>query len=77
MRNKKRILVNLPFTAIALVSLVFFYVIGAYILKFGMDGKGRQEEWAQFGEYFGGVLGPILGFITVIGVLLTYELQRR
>ena len=32
-------------------------------------------DWDHFGTYFGGTLGPILGFISLLGVLVTVYMQ--
>jgi hypothetical protein len=52
-------------------------VVGAYILNFAPGSGGRlsqaTEDWAQFGEYVGGVFA-LLAFA---GVVYTVELQRR
>ena len=37
--------------------------------------SGDPERWAQFGEYLGGAAGPVLAFLTVIGLVLTLLLQ--
>ena len=36
-----------------------------------------HSRWAEFGEYVGGVLNPILSFLAFIGLLLTLYLQKR
>ena len=37
--------------------------------------SGDPERWAQFGEYLGGAAGPVLAFLTVVGLVLTLLLQ--
>jgi hypothetical protein len=52
-------------------------VVGAYFLRFAPESGGwpsqAPENWAQFGEYVGGVFG----LPAFAGVLYTVELQRR
>ena len=49
-----------------------------YLAKFGIYGlSGKQSTWAEFGDYFGGVLNPILAFMAFIALLTTIELQSK
>lgn len=43
---------------------------------FPFDFSPSQEVWGQFGDYFGGVLNPILSFAAFIGLLVTIGIQR-
>lgn len=36
-----------------------------------------RAEWGQLGDYFGGTLNPIFGFISVVGLFLTILYQSR
>lgn len=54
-----------------------FLAAGIYISVFNKNPWGGPEEWAQFGDYFGGVVGPIIAFAAVLGVLLTIRIQRE
>ena len=59
-----------------------FAVFFAYFNKFALNGgvyrlSDDHEEWARFGEYVGGTAGPILGFLTMLGLVLTLVLQVR
>ena len=51
------------------------------VLYWGRFGGGalsrKGEDWAYFGEYFGGTAGPILTFLTVLALVLTLVLQVR
>lgn len=55
---------------IALVSLF-------YAKHFKGDISGEQEVWGQFGDYFGGVLNPILSFFAFCALLYTVHLQLQ
>jgi hypothetical protein len=44
--------------------------------NFGSALSGNQAAWATFGQYIGGLLTPILGTFTLLGVLYIAHLQR-
>jgi hypothetical protein len=51
----------------------------AYILYFGVLknlGAGGPTSWAEFGDFFGGVVNPIVGIVTVILVVETLRTTR-
>lgn len=65
-----------------------FFVLGALavVLVGGtifFDALGKPfnhitaADWAAFGTYFGGVAGPLLAFLTVVGLVLTLLMQNR
>ena len=57
--------------AICLVPLlVYLYKFGA--LRLSHD----QADWASFGSYLGGILSPVLAFVSFIGLLITIRQQR-
>ncbi len=39
--------------------------------------SGTQSEWANFGSYIGGTLGPLLAFLAYLGVREQLLLQRK
>ena len=57
----KRILITLA------VALIFFYFVNFY------NTVLSQESTAQFGDFFGGVLNPILGFCYCYFVDMEYS----
>lgn len=66
---------------LAAVSLVV--TLAAWILlfrlyedNFGSALSGDQAAWGAFGGYVGGLLTPILGTLTLVGVLYIAHLQR-
>lgn len=61
-------------TSIAL--LVITCVAGRYISVFSANVLVDQEKWGQFGDYFGGVLNPILSFFALLGLLFTLRAQH-
>lgn len=52
---------------------------GVYYLNFGLDGTLSQktEVWGQFGDYVGGVVNPILSFVTIYLLIQSIGLQRE
>jgi len=49
--------------------LVIFSVATIYVNYFSTHIVVDQEKWGQFGDYFGGVLNPILSFMAFVAVL--------
>lgn len=64
----------LVMTLIAL--LIIIGVAGRYISIFSANVLADQEKWGQFGDYFGGVLNPILSFFALLGLLLNLRAQH-
>lgn len=63
-------------------ALIIFSAVAAYVFYLGpiSDYKISSTDttaWANFATYFGGVLGPIFGFLAFMGVLFTLVLQAR
>ena len=52
-------------------AILFFYFLNFF------NSKLSQESVAQFGDYLGGVLNPILGFATVILLVWSIKLQLK
>lgn len=50
-----------------------------YYLNFGINGNlsNKTDVWGQFGDYLGGVVNPILSFITIYLLLNSIKLQRE
>lgn len=45
---------------------VILCVAGKYVSVFSTHILNDQEKWGQFGDYFGGVLNPILSFFAFV-----------
>ncbi|EFM9905943.1 hypothetical protein [Escherichia coli] len=61
-------------------SLFFIgVVILAYIINFNAwKGVSKSTEvWAQFGDYLGGVVNPILTFLSIVLLIKSVNLQRE
>jgi hypothetical protein len=56
-------------------------VFAVYFYKFApghwFELSADDSRWANFGTFYGGLLGPFFGFLAFIGVLLTVILQAR
>ncbi|WP_449545894.1 hypothetical protein [Lelliottia amnigena] len=52
---------------------------GGYYLNFGLEGvlSKQTEVWGQFGDYVGGVVNPILSFVTIYLLIQSLGLQRE
>jgi uncharacterized membrane protein len=61
---------------ISVVSVML--VIGFYALHFhSLSIEAKPEPWGQFGDFFGGTLNPIFGFLSVIALLAALVIQGR
>ncbi|NRA56247.1 MAG: hypothetical protein HRU23_19060 [Gammaproteobacteria bacterium] len=58
------------------VVLLVVFLLGLYFSEFNKGyGWGSQEKFAQFGDFVGGTLNPILGFATVALLIWSIRLQ--
>ena len=57
---------------IAMVGGVYYAFVGA-----GHPISTSGVAWAQFGEYFGGVTGALLSFISILLLVYTVHLQSQ
>lgn len=47
-----------------------------YIMVFAKNGvSNAPDDWGIFGDYFGGILNPLLAFLALIALLVTIKLQ--
>lgn len=62
--------------AAALIAVVLFlYFLQFYVfLGFGLSDK--PEVWGQLGDYVGGVLNPLLSFISIVLLIKSLKLQQ-
>jgi hypothetical protein len=50
----------------------------AYIVAFRKHPlTADAEAWGQFGDFLGGTVNPIIGFLTLVALVLTLTLQNR
>ncbi|MDY0922660.1 hypothetical protein [Leclercia sp. CFBP8987] len=61
-----------------LICLTLIVIVwGAYSLQFGIEFLSTQgaDVWGQFGDFMGGVLNPILSFISICLLIRSVTLQ--
>lgn len=83
-KNKPSVFITNTHLSAILALLFMFILIGVYIVNFkcdSSDGFGycplsSKEEWGQFGDYFGGILNPILTTIVMIVGVMTFREQK-
>ncbi|TAJ52577.1 MAG: hypothetical protein EPN60_02665 [Nevskiaceae bacterium] len=75
--NGAEVVVRRLFWVLPLGACVTLVVLVLYIVKFHAGLSDDQDTWGQFGDYVGGLLNPIFGFISVIALLSTLLIQVR
>ncbi|WP_040392216.1 hypothetical protein [Cellvibrio sp. BR] len=69
--------VKIIFIAFSVVALTWF----SYWLNFGFFLKyeisNSQEHWGQLGDFLGGILNPILTFLTILILIQSLSLQKN
>ncbi|EKN3724277.1 TPA: hypothetical protein ACPZRY_001752 [Yersinia enterocolitica] len=63
-------------TAGCIVLIISSYV-GWFFFHLKRDISPSGEQWGQFGDFFGGILNPILSFITICILIKTSLYQER
>lgn len=58
-------------------SVVLVTSFALYFVVFSGGLSDDREAWGQFGDFVGGTINPILGFLTIIALALTLILQNR
>lgn len=51
--------------------------ISAYVFFFGRLEPGGPRSWGEFGDFFGGVVNPLVGLATVVLVVRTLQVTRQ
>ena len=65
-------------TAVGLAILGIFIVILIWLATFaGQPVSSDSARWAEFGSYLGGTLGPVLAFVSFIGLLISVQHQQK
>lgn len=57
------------------VSVICAGFLFLYFYQFGGRLSASTQVWGEFGEYVGGVIGPLLSFAAFLALLLTIRLQ--
>jgi hypothetical protein len=67
-----------PYIFLATSLFIVVATVAFYFVAVGIEGQlsSATEHWGQFGDYFGGVAGTLLGFISLILLLGTLYLQH-
>ncbi len=65
------------FGAPGVALLLFIIAAGTYVNTFGGKLSPDPGRWGQFGDYIGGVLNPVFGFLSLVAILSTLVLQSR
>lgn len=73
MSNRWIILCAAVFGLVAFGATLGLYIFGG---GFGGSFSRNPEDWAAFGNYFGGVLAPIMGFGSIV-LLVTTIMQQE
>lgn len=67
--------------AASVAAIIIVLVYGLYFLQFshllGYELSENTAAWAQLGDYTGGVLNPLLSFITLVLLIKSLELQTQ
>ncbi|TKC91706.1 hypothetical protein FAZ69_04495 [Trinickia terrae] len=67
---------RLVFWIVIVVTFASLIVLLCYALRFPHFPVADTEEWARYGEYVGGTIGPIAGFATIVILWRTLQIQR-
>lgn len=66
----------LLYAAVAGAALLAASVLAVYFFRF-YGPLGDQAQFGQFGDFVGGILNPLLSFVTLIAVLWSLRVQLR
>lgn len=58
-----------------IAGVVLLIPIVSYVSMYGYQLSDSQELWAQFGDFFGGLLNPIYALLAFLALLYTISLQ--
>ncbi|WP_069943097.1 hypothetical protein [Pseudomonas putida] len=63
--------------SVLVVVVATFVASFLYRINVGSEFSSSPNDWAAFGSYIGGIMGPLVSFFALIAVLLTIHLQRE
>lgn len=69
-----KVIVGVALFIMAAVALVYGLYFGLYL---GYSLSDKPEVWSQLGGYFGGILGPILSFFSIVLLISSLRLQNQ
>jgi hypothetical protein len=64
-------------TLIFIGILIFLLLLGPYFLTFNGQFSNNAQDWAHFGTYIGGTLGPIGAFLAFWGLVQQNKMYRE
>jgi len=77
--DKKEDSISYKLVAIGIIGLVSIILVAAsfylHITVNEVFTENPQNKWRAFGEYFGGILSPILAFFALIALLISIHYQ--
>lgn len=75
MKNRNSLDLLLYFSV---ACIVFALIISGLLYgnKLGFGISTKENDWAAFGSFFGGVFSPMVSFVTLIAIIQTIKLQR-
>ncbi len=63
--------------AVYLSLAAVFLVTSLYAIEFAQSGLGGPESWAQFGDYFGGILNPVVALAALFLLVENLKISRK
>lgn len=60
---------------IAIIAIILVLVM--YFINFNGSLSNKQSDFGTFGDFTGGILNPIFGFLTFIAILYTIYIQTK
>lgn len=75
--SQKNELIPLLILLVVITAVAVVAVVATYTFTFRGSLSHEQALWGQFGDYLGGTLNPIFGFISVIALILTLAMQTK
>lgn len=60
-----------------LLAIIFLLLLGPYFYIFNYSLSGNSQDWANFGTYVGGTLGPIGAFLAFWGLMQQNKMYRE
>lgn len=64
-------------TLAAMASIAFAGVVLLYAQHFGHGPLDSHSAWGEFGDYLGGTLNPVFGFLSFFALLTTLLIQTH
>lgn len=62
---------------IVTICLIVVILLGLYFVNFPHHLSDKNEVWGTFGDYFGGILNPVIAAFAFYLIAKSYELQKR